>query len=145
MVALASTPSPNSPSLSRIASIVDWLAVLVGPLGAAALLGDRGALPAAFDRVRALVLLGGSHATSADLLPWAAALVALSAGAAYALWTRRRWLVWTLAGVAGVAVPLGATGGGLAFAPVACLLTLAAGLRSSLAKRRETEQSDVRF
>lgn len=145
MVALSSIPSPVSPSLSRIASIVDWLAVLVGLFSAAALLGDRGPLPGAFAHVRSVALFAGSPAAPADSLPWAAALVALSVGAAYALWTRRRWLVWTLAGVAGVTVPIGATGGGLAFAPVACLLTVAAGLRSSLAKRRQREQSDVSF
>ncbi|MFB6101594.1 MAG: hypothetical protein ABEJ73_03420 [Haloplanus sp.] len=134
---LHSLPSPTE----RVASVVDWLAVLAGPLGSVALLGGRGPLPEVLGRARSLVTLG--RVVLVQPVALATLLLALSALAAYALWTHRRWLVWTLAGIAGVVTLVGAPAGGVAFAPLAGLLTVAAGLRSRRANRTSSDQPDV--
>ncbi|WP_251344090.1 hypothetical protein [Haloplanus halophilus] len=147
MSARSSLPSAAPSTVDRIGPLVDALAVLAGGVGALLLLGDRGPLPAAVERLRSLTAVAGAPtspvAPLAQPVAWATLLLCLSAVAAYALWTRRRWLVWTLAGVAGVVAILGVTAGGLSFAPLAALLSLAAGLRSFRAGRATVEQQDV--
>ncbi|GAB6861546.1 hypothetical protein ACFR97_04780 [Haloplanus litoreus] len=147
MSARSSLPSATPSTVERLVPLVDALAVLAGVAGALTLLGDRGPLPVAFERLRSLAAVSGPSLSSlaplARPLVWAALLFALSALAAYALWSRRRPLVWALAGTAGVLAILTATAGGLAFAPLAGLLSIAAGLRSFRAGREATEQPDV--
>jgi len=141
-----SSPPSTDPTVARIASIVDVLAVLAGVIGALALLGDRGALPAALDSLHALVAVGSGGPPYAPLaFPVAAAALLLCGSllAAYALWTRRRWLVWSLAGTATVVAVLTPTAGGVAVAPFALLLSVAAGLRGLRAGRTNAEQPDV--
>jgi hypothetical protein len=127
--------------------VVDALAVLAGLAGSLVLLGDRGPLPAALDRLRELAVLGGPSLSPFDPLArptaWATLLFGCSVLAAYALWTRRRPLVWTLAGTNGVIAVLTATAGGLSFVPLAVLLSVAAGLRGFRANRGTAEQPDV--
>ena len=147
MPAPASLPSPVPSVADRIAPLVDWLAVVAGPVGSAVLVGGRGPFPDHLVRLRSLATLGSGSGLPAGLpldpYGWAALPCLLSLLAAYALWTRRRWLVWTLAGVAAVAAFLGAAAGGLAFVPLAGLLTVAAGLRARRASRATTDQPDV--
>jgi hypothetical protein len=131
-------PRPSLPSTvpSVVASLVDTLAVAAGPLGAALILGD-GALPMP---LRPAVSLADTFPFATGVpAAWAASLVALSLLSAYALWTRRRWLVWTLAGVATVV----ALGGAVVFAPVAALLVVAAARRSHRASDRTADYPDV--
>jgi hypothetical protein len=147
MSARSSLPSATPSTVERLVSLVDALAVLGGVAGAVILLGDRGPLPAAVERLHSLAAVAGPSLSPLDPLArpvaWAVLLVALSALAAYALWSRRRPLVWALAGTVGVLALLTATAGGLAFVPLAIFLSTAAGLRSFRADREVTEQPDV--
>ncbi|GAB3319244.1 hypothetical protein EI982_07655 [Haloplanus rallus] len=146
MSARSPLPSTVPATVRRIAPLVDALAVLAGVVGSLTLLGDRGALPAAVDRLHAVVAVGRAvppYAPLARPLAWAVLVLGCSLLAGYALWSRRRWLVWSLAGTAAVVAVLTPTAGGVAVAPFALLLSVAAGLRSFRAGRTTAEQPDV--
>jgi hypothetical protein len=134
-------------TVERIAPVVDALAVLAGVAGSLVLLGDRGPLPTAVEPLRTLAVVGAPTLSPLDPLGrplhWAALLTLLSLTAGYALWARRRPLVWALAGTAGVLALLTITDGGLSYLPFAALLSAAAGLRSRRASREPSEQPDV--
>jgi hypothetical protein len=144
------------PSLpKRVATASGFLAALSGLLGTASLLDAFALVAPGVSRWHDAAVRAVSASTTAyvasftrdpsALTPRPAALFAISVLAAVAVWTGRRWLVWTLAVVATAIAGLGPVSFGVHFVPPALLL-LVTGLLFSFEPRTDvSEQPDVTF
>ncbi|MFB6122770.1 MAG: hypothetical protein ABEJ78_04865 [Haloferacaceae archaeon] len=144
------------PSLTkRIATVSGFLAVFVSLVGATSLLRVSTFVTRRVSQWRDVAVRTVRETGIADaarvaggpsvLPPRPTALFVISALAAFAVWTDRRWLVWSLAVTSTAVAGLGSVSFGAYFA-LPALLLFVTGLFLSFTPRRDVaDQPDVTF